>query len=428
MADKYIYAVARIRALEMSLFSQAVIEQLIAQKTYADCLQFLGEKGWGDTEAGVQDAETILNRELEKTWTLVKEMVSDQTVFDVLLIQDSFHNLKAAIKTVVDGEVQANIFYDNASVSGEALVEIIKDKDFRSLPESMRECALEAYECLVHTGDGQMCDVIIDRAAMRAMLAAAEKNGDALLKEYAETVVAVANIKIAVRSVKTEKGLDFMRRAMEECQTLNVERLMRAALSGMPDVIKYLEETPYSGGAAALSDSSSAFERWCDNRIIEAIRPQKYNSFTIGPLVAYVLARQNEIKTVRIILTGKLNHLPDDAIRERVNGKCMYRIAVLGEYDSIYGFATLGLETFPVSDAEQGSTQLRRLAESGYAVIYVTESMAEQIKKEIERYKTQMLPAIILIPGVSGNTSAGINGVKKSVEQAVGSDILFSGN
>ena len=423
MADKYIYAVARIRALEMSLFSQAVIEQLIAQKTYADCLQFLGEKGWGDTEAGVQDAETILNRELEKTWTLVKEMVSDQTVFDVLLIQDSFHNLKAAIKTVVDGEVQANIFYDNASVSGEALVEIIKDKDFRSLPESMRECALEAYECLVHTGDGQMCDVIIDRAAMRAMLAAAEKNGDALLKEYAETVVAVANIKIAVRSVKTEKGLDFMRRAMEECQTLNVERLMRAALSGMPDVIKYLEETPYSGGAAALSDSSSAFERWCDNRIIEAIRPQKYNSFTIGPLVAYVLARQNEIKTVRIILTGKLNHLPDDAIR-----KCMYRIAVLGEYDSIYGFATLGLETFPVSDAEQGSTQLRRLAESGYAVIYVTESMAEQIKKEIERYKTQMLPAIILIPGVSGNTSAGINGVKKSVEQAVGSDILFSGN
>lgn len=318
MADKYIYAVARIRALEMSLFSQAVIEQLIAQKTYADCLQFLGEKGWGDTEAGVRDAETILNRELEKTWTLVKEMVSDQTVFDVLLIQDSFHNLKAAIKTVVDGEVQANIFYDNASVSGEALVEIIKDKDFRSLPESMRECALEAYECLVHTGDGQMCDVIIDRAAMRAMLAAAEKNGDALLKEYVETVVAVANIKIAVRSVKTEKGLDFMRRAMEECQTLNVERLMRAALSGMPDVIKYLEETPYSGGAAALSDSSSAFERWCDNRIIEAIRPQKYNSFTIGPLVAYVLARQNEIKTVRIILTGKLNHLPDDAIRERV--------------------------------------------------------------------------------------------------------------
>jgi V/A-type H+-transporting ATPase subunit F len=34
-------------------------------------------------------------------------------------------------------------------------------------------------------------------------------------------------------------------------------------------------------------------------------------------------------------------------------------------------------------------------------------------------------PAIILIPGVSGNTGEGVKGVKGSVEQAVGSDILF---
>jgi len=150
------------------------------------------------------------------------------------------------------------------------------------------------------------------------MMEATKKNGAALLKEYAETVVAVADIKIAVRSVKTQKGMEFMKRAMAPCTSINIERLAKAALSGMQDVIHYLEETPYAGGAAALSDSSSAFERWCDNRIIETIRPQKYNSFTIGPLVAYILARQNEIKTVRIVLTGKLNHLSDEAIRERV--------------------------------------------------------------------------------------------------------------
>lgn len=106
----------------------------------------------------------------------------------------------------------------------------------------------------------------------------------------------------------------------------------------------------------------------------------------------------------------------------------MYRIAVLGDYDSIYGFATLGLETFPVSDPESGAKRLKRLAEDGYAVIYVTESLASQIEKEISHYKTMEKPAVILIPGVSGNTSEGINQVKKSVEQAVGSDILFGGN
>ena len=44
----------------------------------------------------------------------------------------------------------------------------------------------------------------------------------------------------------------------------------------------------------------------------------RYNSFSVGPLVAYVLARENEIKTVRIIRTGKQNDFPDEAIRERI--------------------------------------------------------------------------------------------------------------
>ena len=30
----------------------------------------------------------------------------------------------------------------------------------------------------------------------------------------------------------------------------------------------------------------------------------------------------------------------------------MYKIAVIGDYDSIYGFATLGLGIFPVKDRE----------------------------------------------------------------------------
>jgi V/A-type H+-transporting ATPase subunit C len=86
----------------------------------------------------------------------------------------------------------------------------------------------------------------------------------------------------------------------------------------MEAIISFLEGTDYAGGAEALKESASAFERWCDNRMMETIRPQKYNAFSIGPIVAYVLARENEIKTVRIILSGKLNGLSDASIRERV--------------------------------------------------------------------------------------------------------------
>lgn len=106
----------------------------------------------------------------------------------------------------------------------------------------------------------------------------------------------------------------------------------------------------------------------------------------------------------------------------------MYKIAVLGDRDSIYGFAALGLDICPVAlfdDGAEAGRKLKELAEGDYAVIYITEALAEKLKGEIHRYRSEKLPAIIPIPGVSGNTGLGIKMVKKSVEQAVGSDILF---
>ncbi len=105
----------------------------------------------------------------------------------------------------------------------------------------------------------------------------------------------------------------------------------------------------------------------------------------------------------------------------------MYKIAVMGDQDSIYGFAALGLEPFSITDTREAGRKLRELAEGGYAVIYITEALAAGLEPEIERYAEAGLPAIILIPGASGNTGRGMQAVKKSVEQAVGSDIIFNG-
>ncbi|WP_050698885.1 MULTISPECIES: V-type ATP synthase subunit F [Eubacteriales] len=104
----------------------------------------------------------------------------------------------------------------------------------------------------------------------------------------------------------------------------------------------------------------------------------------------------------------------------------MYKIAVMGDRDSIYGFAALGLDTYPVADPVEAARRLRSFAEQDYAVVYITEALAASLETEIDRYREQMLPAIILIPGVSGNTGMGVRAVKKSVEQAVGSDIIFN--
>lgn len=104
----------------------------------------------------------------------------------------------------------------------------------------------------------------------------------------------------------------------------------------------------------------------------------------------------------------------------------MYKIGVMGDRDSIYGFAAVGLTPFPITDIELAGKKLKELVESGeYAVIYITENLANSLEKEINYYSERRLPSIILIPGVYGNTGKGIRQVIRSVEQAVGSDILF---
>lgn len=100
----------------------------------------------------------------------------------------------------------------------------------------------------------------------------------------------------------------------------------------------------------------------------------------------------------------------------------------MGDRDSVYGFAALGIDVYSFKDEKDAIKTLRNLVESGYAIVYITEALAKLISSEIEKYREQLLPAIILIPGVSGNTGSGMDEVKKSVEQAVGSDIIFGSN
>ena len=104
----------------------------------------------------------------------------------------------------------------------------------------------------------------------------------------------------------------------------------------------------------------------------------------------------------------------------------MHKVAVMGDYDSIYGFSALGMDTFPVEDSQEAIKILKRLALGEYSIIYITEKLSALIGHEINIYREQTTPAIILIPGVSGNTGAGVQGVKDCVEQAIGSDIVFS--
>jgi len=101
----------------------------------------------------------------------------------------------------------------------------------------------------------------------------------------------------------------------------------------------------------------------------------------------------------------------------------MYKIAVLGDRDSVLGFKALGLDIFPVEGVEEGRQTLHQLAKEDYAIIYITELLAQSVRSEIDRYKTSVTPAVILIPGKGGSLGLGAQALQSAIERAVGADI-----
>ena len=91
----------------------------------------------------------------------------------------------------------------------------------------------------------------------------------------------------------------------------------------------------------------------------------------------------------------------------------MYKVAVMGDKESILGFSAIGIDIFPVYNEQEAKKIIHKLENDNYGIIYITEKLSLLIEDEIEKYRTKHIPAIITIPENSGNMNIGLNKVKE---------------
>lgn len=313
----YIYEVARIRVMENGLLTGADLEQLLAAPDRNAALAYLADKGWGGG-AGTLDAPAMLKAEEDAAWALMRELLGDGRELDILRLTRDYHNLKAAVKDgyAASGLPPERLYLEGGTIPAEEIREAVREEHFDRLPDAMQEAAATAWQTLSRTGDGQLCDTILDKAALDALIAAAKEAPDPVLAVYAVTTAVSADIRIALRAAAAGKSAAEIVPMLAEVPDINSTLLAEAAAGGRSGAAEYLRSTPYGVLADALSRSMSAFDCACDNLMIERIRPQKSEALTLGPLAAYVIARETEIKSVRLLLTGLENGLPREQIRE----------------------------------------------------------------------------------------------------------------
>ena len=103
----------------------------------------------------------------------------------------------------------------------------------------------------------------------------------------------------------------------------------------------------------------------------------------------------------------------------------MYKIALVGDKDSITGFQLLGVSVFAVTNKEKTINILKELIKEKYGVVFITEEIAHPILEEIEEWQKSLLINITIIPNKSEKRELGSQILRKNVEKAIGTDILF---
>lgn len=316
MPELYTYAVARIHTKEMTMLSLQDMERLLATDSMAEAMAMLSEKGYD--AIGAESSDELVSREQRKLWKLISELVADMSVFDIFLIEKDFHNIKAAVKYVVTKDAAEKIFVEGGTVPWQTIDNAIRNREFSQLPEVLEQTAEKALKALLETGDGGLCDLICDKAYLDACSNLGENAENEMIKRYAELYVALADIRIAARGARLGKGIEFFKRALAKCKTLNIELLGAAAAKGIDELSEYLRLTDYSEAAELLKEAYTQFEKWCDNRLMAEIKKEKNNYFTIAPIAAYILAKESELKMVGLVLTAKQNKLNETVVRERL--------------------------------------------------------------------------------------------------------------
>ena len=103
----------------------------------------------------------------------------------------------------------------------------------------------------------------------------------------------------------------------------------------------------------------------------------------------------------------------------------MYKIAVLGDRDSILGFKSLGIDVFAVTGPAEALGVLKKLAAGDYGVIYMTEELVEELADPVNELNKRFLPVVVPIPNSKGVLGTGMKQIRIKVEKAIGADILF---
>lgn len=324
---RYTYAVSVIRVTETNMLDQSRLERMIDARTADDAIRSLVEVNYGSaTEVrSAWDYEQILYDEQKKVYDLLREIAPEPDAFNLFLWQNDYHNIKVLLKAefsqqkILDSQISGfGVF------TAQEMETIIRDRELERLPKIMQQAVNESIETFNKTSDPQVIDLICDQAAYGHMLDLAKQSKNSFVYDLVTIMIDLVNIKTFLRLRILNRKWKYISTVLLPGGKLETDFFAQIAELTVEQLLNREEEFAYvqlvKDGLRDYKNTGSlaSFEKLCDNYIMAYIKQVEYNIAGIEPLIAYLLAKETELKNVRIIMVGKINQIEKNKIRERL--------------------------------------------------------------------------------------------------------------
>lgn len=313
-AERYLYATARVRALENAMIGRDGSSRLCDARSADDVRREIADR------FGAQSADEALELMLSRAFTEVSDMSGGESAFDVLRYPYDCHNIKYAVKCFIRGrslEDTLNGMYDFAVVEPLKVYEAVSSGDYSALPKHMAAAAEAAVSEYSKNRDPKSIDMTLDSACFADMLDKAEESGIEIFVKAVKRRIDLANIVTALRVMRLGGGR-LMEAALIKGGNIDAPKLSSLTDEGALWSLLRAENYTSVAETAVTDDSFEAIEKACDACYLDLFAGTRYIAY--GPEIpaAYLTKAEYEVKNMRIILAGRSSGADSRLLRSRL--------------------------------------------------------------------------------------------------------------
>lgn len=323
----FIQGVTRTRVLEKRLLSKSRIDRMIEAKDIGEVFKTLNETEYSNAVAGVtrgEEYESILSHELKKVYKLMREVSKEQIVVDLMALKYDYHNLKVLVKERKLNKDLSNLYIPIGTADFKKIKDGFLEGNLKDVQLEFREAIEAVLKDFEISKDPQRIDLIFDKYYIEHLYKMAVDTGIELFVNYVKDMIDFINIKTSIRLKKQGKDMAFFEDVLLPNGNIDKDIIFYSLNDSIDNMISRFKNYRISSGlvkgleAYKATDRLSDLEKYMDNYLVGINKPSKYVNFGPEPIFSYIVAKEAEIKTLRIIMVSKLNKLSPDATRERV--------------------------------------------------------------------------------------------------------------